>query len=31
MTKTIRRYAEKGGYRVQETRAGGQPHFTFER
>jgi hypothetical protein len=29
MAKTIRRYAEKGGYRVKESRAGGQPHFTF--
>jgi hypothetical protein len=31
MAKTIRRYAERAGYRVHESRAGGQPHFAFER
>ncbi len=31
MARTIRRYAEKGGMHVHESRAGGQPKFTFER
>ena len=31
MARTIRRYAEKGGLRVHESRAGGQPKFTFRR
>jgi hypothetical protein len=31
MARTIRRYAEKAGLTVHESRAGGQPKFTFER
>jgi hypothetical protein len=31
MARTIRRYAEKAGFTVRESRGGGQPHFTFER
>ena len=31
MARTIRRYAEKGGLHVHESRAGGQPKFTFKR
>jgi hypothetical protein len=30
MARTIRRYAEKAGYHVRESRAGGQPRLTFE-
>ncbi len=31
MARTIRRYAEKAGLEVRESRAGGQPKFTFRR
>ncbi len=31
MARTIRRYAEKAGLHVSESRAGGQPKFTFRR